>query len=189
MHVRNRAGGAICYLLHARWASALVACAVMRVCCVQDVTLAIYESVLPRSAHDAVPRSRAGVLASAADKLDALVGLAAAGCLPTASADRYGLRRITYGLLQTLISNGVRGSMRGAVAAAAEVQPLDAGEGVQRDIVEFVTRRLEQLILDDGAPHSRCCDCLRQGHHVFCCAVGPRGPRSISSCCSACTCQ
>lgn len=116
----------------------------------QDVALAIYESVLPRSANDAIPGSSAGVLASAADKLDALVGLAAAGCLPTASADRYGLRRVTYGLLQTLIGNGVRASMRAAVAAAAELQPIAAGEAVQAEIVEFVTRRLEQLILDDG---------------------------------------
>eukprot|EP00892_Ulva_mutabilis_P006376 jgi/Ulvmu1/410/UM001_0417.1 len=118
----------------------------------EDVALAIYESVLPRSANDDIPSSPAGVLASAADKLDALVGLAAAGCLPTASADRYGLRRVTYGLLQTLIGNGVRASMRAAVAAAAELQPVAAGEDVQRDVVEFVSRRLEQLILDDGVP-------------------------------------
>lgn len=96
------------------------------------------------------------MLASAADKLDALVGLAAAGCLPTASADRYGLRRITYGLLQTLIGNGVRTSMRAAVAAAADLQPIPAGEDVQRDIIEFVSRRLEQLILDSGV--HRLCD-------------------------------
>jgi glycyl-tRNA synthetase len=87
------------------------------------------------------------------DKSDALVGLAAAGCLPTASADRYGLRRVTYGLLQTLIRNNVHASLRALVATAAAVQPIDVSVARQQEICDFVERRLEQFILDEGDSH------------------------------------
>ena len=85
----------------------------------QEVADAIFEGVLPRSANDAVPHSKAGVIVSVVDKLDSLVGLAAAGCLPSSGADRYGLRRITYGLLQTLIANEVHASLPQLVSTAA----------------------------------------------------------------------
>lgn len=61
---------------------------------------AIYESVLPRQAGDRVPVTRAGMLVALTDRLDSLVGLTAAGCAPTASADPFGLRRICYGMLE-----------------------------------------------------------------------------------------
>lgn len=118
--------------------------------CVQEVADALFEGVLPRSANDVLPSSEAGIIVSVVDKLDSLVGLAAAGCLPTSGADRYGLRRITYGLLQTLIGNDVRTSLSKLVSTAAAVQPVDASDAIQQDIVEFATRRLEQYILDQG---------------------------------------
>lgn len=118
--------------------------------CFQEVADAIFEGVLPRSANDILPSSEAGIIVSVVDKLDSLVGLAAAGCLPRSGADRYGLRRITYGLLQTLIGNKVRTSLTKLVTTAAAVQPIDASDAMQQEIVEFATRRLEQYILDQG---------------------------------------
>ena len=44
-------------------------------------------------AGDELPRSPAGILVAVADRLDSLVGLCAAGCTPSASADPFGLRR------------------------------------------------------------------------------------------------
>lgn len=49
---------------------------------------------------DALPRTPAGLLAAVAERLDSVVGLFAAGCGPTATADQYGLRRAVYGMLQ-----------------------------------------------------------------------------------------
>jgi hypothetical protein len=70
----------------------------------QDVSFvpgqAIFESVLPRQAQDLLPGSEAGVLVAVTDRLDSLVGLMAAGCTPTASADPFGLRRMAYGMLE-----------------------------------------------------------------------------------------
>ena len=65
-----------------------------------DVAEAIFEAALPRQAGDVLPTSSAGLLVAVADRLDSLVGLFAAGCAPTASADQYGLRRAAYGMLQ-----------------------------------------------------------------------------------------
>lgn len=112
---------------------------------------AIYETILPRTATDALPQSDAGIVAASADRLDSLLGLAAAGCLPSASADPFGMRRIVYGLLQTLIASDTRGSLRHLVAEAAAVQPIAAGADVQGAVLEFVRRRLEQFIVDQGA--------------------------------------
>jgi glycyl-tRNA synthetase len=118
------------------------------------VAEAVFEGVLPRSANDILPHSKAGIIVSVVDKLDSLVGLAAAGCLPTAGADRYGLRRISYGLLQSLIGNKVRTSLSQLVSTAAAVQPIPVSDATQQEIVEFATKRLEQYILDQGTHRS-----------------------------------
>ncbi len=66
----------------------------------EEIAQGVFESVLPRQAGDVLPSSPAGILGAIADRVDSLVGLFAAGCAPTASADPYGLRRIAYGMLQ-----------------------------------------------------------------------------------------
>ncbi|GLC37301.1 hypothetical protein PLESTB_001138600 [Pleodorina starrii] len=116
------------------------------------VAEAIFEAALPRQAGDALPSSPAGVLVAVADRLDSLVGLFAAGCAPTAAADPYGLRRAAYGMLQSLVSNGVSLSLRAAVAAAAELQPIPVSGAVQSDVLSYLNGRLEQLLSDGGAP-------------------------------------
>lgn len=85
-----------------------------------------------------------------ADRLDSLVGLFAVGCAPTASADPFGLRRVAYGLLQTAVANDVRLDLTAALQAAAAVQPVEASAEVVAEAHTFVTRRLEQLLVDAG---------------------------------------
>ena len=128
--------------------------------------------MLPRSAADALPRSRPGIIGAVADRLDSLAGLAAAGCLPTASADAFGMRRITYGLLQTLIGNGVHVDVAALLDAAGEAQPVACGADVRGEVLVFVAKRLEQLLLDRGV-------CARV--HALCCAVacGLRAVRTL----------
>ncbi|CAL8470617.1 g10159 [Coccomyxa elongata] len=115
-----------------------------------DVAEAIFEAVLPRNAGDAVPRTPAGILVAVADRLDSLVGLFAAGAAPSASADPFALRRSAYGMLEALVSNGVRLDLNAALAAAAAAQPIPADAAVVAAVLEFVTRRLEQLLVDGG---------------------------------------
>ncbi|KAI3427953.1 hypothetical protein D9Q98_006343 [Chlorella vulgaris] len=115
-----------------------------------EVAEAIFESVLPRNAGDQLPQTPAGLIVSVADKLDSLVGLFAAKCAPTATADPYGLRRSAVGMLQALMAADARLDLVAAVDAAAAVQPIAVGAESRAAVLEFVERRLEQMLLDAG---------------------------------------
>lgn len=123
----------------------------------EGVATAIFESVLPRHAGDEVPSTLPGLLVSLADKLDSLVGLFAAGCEPTASADPYGVRRAAVGLLQCLlVDERLKGfDLERAIHAAADVQPASVqpvtGE-CKAAVAAFVIKRLEQMLTSDSVP-------------------------------------
>ncbi|GBF89751.1 hypothetical protein Rsub_02921 [Raphidocelis subcapitata] len=114
------------------------------------VAEAIFEAALPRQSGDALPASDAGVIVAVAERLDSLVGLVAAVGAPSATADPYGLRRAAYGMLQTLVTNNVGLSLSDAVALAADAQPLAVSAEARAAAVDFVTKRLEQLLIDGG---------------------------------------
>ncbi len=48
------------------------------------------------------------------------------------------------------MSNGVRLDLNAALAAAAAAQPIPADAAVVAAVLDFVTRRLEQLLVDSG---------------------------------------
>lgn len=73
----------------------------------QELSDAIFDSVLPRRAGDMLPHTQPGLLAAFADRLDSIVGLIAAGCAPSSQADPFGVRRDAYALLQVSESSGV----------------------------------------------------------------------------------
>lgn len=114
------------------------------------VCQAIFESVLPRTSGDVVPKTPSGILLSLSDKIDSLVGLIAAGRLPSATADPYGLRRMAYGLIECLILNKVSFSLDKAISLAVMLQPIEIDEKMKNEIKEFLNRRLEQLLCDRG---------------------------------------
>jgi len=117
-----------------------------------QVANAVYEFVLPRKAGDDTATSPAGIVVSVSDRLDSLVGLFAANCAPTASADPFAMRRMANGMLQTLIASQVQLDLQAAIAAAAELQPIPADGGVQTQVLEFVRKRLEVVLGEGGGP-------------------------------------
>mmetsp|Transcript_3453 Transcript_3453/g.7887 ORF Transcript_3453/g.7887 Transcript_3453/m.7887 type:complete len:1097 (-) Transcript_3453:1061-4351(-) len=116
------------------------------------VAEAIFEAALPRQAGDMLPTFHAGLIVSVAERLDALVGLFAAGCAPTAASDPYALRRSAYGMLQALVGSGVSFDLPAAVRSAAQLQPLQVTDQVQQQVLDYVGGRLEQLVQDAGVP-------------------------------------
>lgn len=116
----------------------------------QEIADAIFERVLPRFAGDDLPKTDAGILLSVADRLDSLVGLFAVGCQPSATSDPFGLRRLSHGLVQVLVENKKNVDLNMAIQIAADVQPLHISPSVINDVHLFVTRRLEQLLVDQG---------------------------------------
>lgn len=116
----------------------------------QAVADAIFEHNLPRASGDRLPASEAGALLAIADKLDSLVGLFAAGLIPTATADPYGLRRAALGVVQILIERQIDIDLRDALKISAKGLPIPADESVQAKVLEFMGGRLRAWLLDDS---------------------------------------
>ncbi|KAJ6879316.1 glycine--tRNA ligase [Populus alba x Populus x berolinensis] len=116
----------------------------------EQIAEALLEITLPRFSGDMVPKTDAGIVLAIADRLDSLVGLFAAGCQPSSTNDPFGLRRISYGLVQILVDNDKNLDLVRALRLAAGVQPIKADVSMINDVHLFVTRRLEQFLVDKG---------------------------------------
>ncbi|KAM3704324.1 hypothetical protein ACJW31_04G167700 [Castanea mollissima] len=116
----------------------------------EQVAEALYEITLPRFSGDILPATDAGIGLAIADRLDSLVGLFAAGCQPSSTNDPFGLRRISYGLVQLLVEKDKNLDLKQALELAAEVQPIQVDASTIEDVLQFVTRRLEQFLVDKG---------------------------------------
>lgn len=120
----------------------------------EGVAEAIVDHYRPRFAGDALPRSLAGMLVSAADKLDTIAGIFAIGAAPTGSADPYALRRFAIGILTMMIDGGLAitldESISEALAGYRDVLPGMDVEKVGAEIKAFVLGRLEGMLRDRG---------------------------------------
>jgi glycyl-tRNA synthetase len=121
------------------------------------VAQAVYEAELPRSAGDDLPASLPGALLSLADRLDLVAGLAATVGLPTGSSDPFAVRRAVLGLIAVHRAHPELAplSLRGALARAAQLQPVEVPAQVLADVDEFLARRLEQVLTEEGRPVDR----------------------------------
>ena len=52
--------------------------------------------------------------------------------------------------MQTLTANNVSLNLEEGIAHAARLQPIEVPKEVQEAVLEFITRRLEQLLVDEG---------------------------------------
>ncbi|KAE8821297.1 Glycyl-tRNA synthetase 2, chloroplastic/mitochondrial [Hordeum vulgare] len=113
----------------------------------EQIAKALFEITLPRFSGDVFLKTDAGIVLAVADRLDSLVGLFGAGCQPSSSNDPFGLRRISYGLVR---ENKKNFDLTKALTLMAEVQPIRIDSDIINEVVQFVTRRLEQLLVDEG---------------------------------------
>ncbi|MDY7078224.1 MAG: glycine--tRNA ligase subunit beta [Chloroflexota bacterium] len=114
------------------------------------VAEAILEHYLPRSAGDAGPETRPGLLVGLASRLDSLAGLFAVGLAPTGSSDPYHLRRDALGLVQNLIAHQLPFSVREGLAAAARLLPVEVSEDALSSALDFVVERLRGVLREQG---------------------------------------
>jgi glycyl-tRNA synthetase len=117
------------------------------------VATAIEEHYRPRFPGDALPESRAGFALSVVDRLDSLTSLFAVGIKPRATADPYGLRRDALGLIANLTGHKVRFSLRKGIEAAAGGLPAAADPERLDAALDFILRRLDVQLKDEGYPH------------------------------------
>ncbi len=115
-----------------------------------EVAEAIFEHTLPRHAGDRLPASLVGAVLAVADRADAVAALFSVGAQPSGSADPYGLRRAASGLVQIIVAHQLPLDLRDLFAAAAEHQAVAISPAATEELLDFVRRRLEQRLLDEG---------------------------------------
>ena len=118
----------------------------------EPVAQAIFEHYLPRYAGDTLPRTKPGLLAGLADRLDTLTGLFAAGLAPTGNKDPFAQRRTALGLVQNLIAWNLDFDVGSGLNAAAFHLPIQATTESQAAVLDFVVERLRNVLLDQDAP-------------------------------------
>ena len=116
----------------------------------QAVSQAIEEHYQPRSAEGEPPESKPGLVVGLADRLDSLVGLFSVGMAPSGTKDPFGLRRAAIGLVGNLIAHAVNIDLRKSIRDAADLLPVKMAAQEQATCLEFITGRLENLLLDEG---------------------------------------
>ena len=111
---------------------------------------AIFEHTLPRQAGDELPKSTIGAVLAVADRADALAALFSVGAQPSGSADPYGLRRAASGLVAIVLAHQMPVDLRSLFAAADRLQEVAITPAATEELLDFVRRRLEQRLLDEG---------------------------------------
>jgi glycyl-tRNA synthetase len=121
------------------------------------VAQAIYEAELPRNTGDDLPASMPGALLSLADRLDLVAGLAATVGLPTGSSDPFAVRRAVLGLIAVHRAHPALAalSLTDALRAAAARQPVPVSDEVLAACADFLAKRLEQTLAEEGFPIDR----------------------------------
>ncbi|RLD00519.1 MAG: glycine--tRNA ligase subunit beta, partial [Chloroflexi bacterium] len=114
------------------------------------VAEAIMEHYLPRSAADALARTRPGLVVGIANRLDSLAGLFAVGLAPTGSSDPYHLRRDALGLAQNLIAHHIPFSVRDGLTTAARLLPVEVSEEALAAALNFCVERLRGMLREQG---------------------------------------
>jgi glycyl-tRNA synthetase beta chain len=123
----------------------------------------------PKGADDATASSPAAALVAIADRLDSLVGCFSIGLSPTGSADPFGLRRATLGILRTILDRDFDLSLADLARAAHEGyrdKKVDLGESdLVEKVIDFAGERLRGLLAEKypadvvraclGASHER----------------------------------
>jgi glycyl-tRNA synthetase len=129
------------------------------------VAEAIFEHLLPRFSGDALPESEAGAAVGLADRLDTLAGLFLAGLQPTGARDPFALRRCAVGLVQILVSRGLRMDLRDWLRQAARSIPVPFDEGAFQACLSFIAARQEAVLLGEGRRYDAVAAVLEaQGH-------------------------
>ncbi len=114
-----------------------------------EVAQAIDEHYMPRFAGDELPQSKTGQAVALADRLDTLLGIIAAGQMPTGDKDPYGLRRAALGVLRIMIEENLSLDLNELLSEHASSLPaeLNAADAVASTI-DFILERLKTYYLN-----------------------------------------
>ena len=117
----------------------------------KNVVTAIQEHYWPLSADGKLPNSSLSIIISIADKIDTLCGDFAAGLIPSGSADPYGLRRASVGVIRMLLG-GIKLEISSLIDKAYSILPerLSNNTRSKEQMLEFFKQRFEALMQSSG---------------------------------------
>lgn len=113
------------------------------------VAKALSEQYLPRFADDGIAQSDVGQVLAVADRLDTIVGIFAIGQKPTGVKDPFALRRLSLGVLRTLIEGELELDLQVLLEKAAEGVSSKAQADVP-EVFEFMLERLRAYYASQG---------------------------------------
>lgn len=118
----------------------------------EEVAQAIYEHYLPTHAGGELPQTIGGAIVSLADKIDTIAAFFAIGERPTGAADPFGLRRAAYGLIEIVLAQDFRLSLKEVFQEALKLLEdfVTWDEKLVEEIYRFVGRRLEGALVNRG---------------------------------------
>ncbi len=119
----------------------------------EEVARAVFEHYLPKGQSDELPATDVGVSVAVADKIDMVCGCFGVGLIPTGTADPYGLRRHTLGILSILEAKRLRVPIEGLVdrsLATLSSKLKSPPAEVKRKVMEFIGGRLFNLWTSQG---------------------------------------
>ncbi|MFC1501444.1 glycine--tRNA ligase subunit beta [Elusimicrobiota bacterium] len=112
-----------------------------------EVCNAIKEHYHPYGAGGGVPSQELGVVVSLADKFDSLAGYFAIGINSTSSADPYGLRRVSGGIIRLLWNSKINISLAKIVEKAFQGLPQNLNTSDNKNkLAEFFRQRIENFL-------------------------------------------
>jgi glycyl-tRNA synthetase beta chain len=118
-----------------------------------EVAEAIYEHYLPGFAGDRLPSSPIGDIVSIADKMDTIVGCFGVGLVPTGTADPFGLRRQSLGVIRIILEKRYRFSLVQLIEKSGSLLKEKVERSfpeLKRDVLDFFKVRYQNFLLDKG---------------------------------------
>jgi glycyl-tRNA synthetase len=100
--------------------------------------------------YEAVSKTKPGLALALSDRFDSLLGLFAAGLAPKGSNDPFAMRRAAIQIIENLVANEQFFNLHAALAAAAPLLPVDAGETEIEDVLSFINGRLGVVLRENG---------------------------------------
>ena len=118
-----------------------------------EVAVAIQEHYMPIRAGGQIPQTLSGALVGLADRMDTIAGCFGIGETPSGTADPFGLRRLTIGLLNIIEDHGFHLSLRELTAKALSLygdKLSVAIEEAERNIISFIQTRFVNDLISRG---------------------------------------
>ncbi|WP_138753351.1 glycine--tRNA ligase subunit beta [Paenibacillus sinopodophylli] len=119
-----------------------------------SVAKAINEHYQPRFAGDLAPSELIGAIVSLADKIDTIVGCFSIGIIPTGSQDPYALRRQAAGIVQIILSHGLKLQLNDLYDASISVHESRglkrSADDIRKDLSDFFALRVKNVLSEQG---------------------------------------